>query len=135
MIKNFSRQGQRNIHQGQSGCLAACLSVRFGSCDVPRHFAALCFHTFWFERWDGCSRLSPGHSTLPQMLCHVRLLLTGKTGASPGVRALKANIILHFKWQSRMPSHPCQNHSRVTSLTLILLSLHAGELHWVMDDD
>lgn len=76
-----------------------------------------------------------GRSTLPHQLCCRRLLLTGQTGASPGVRMLKANIILHLKWQSRMPSHPCQSHSRVTSPTLIFLSLHAGEPDWVMDDD
>lgn len=78
---------------------------------------------------NGCSRLSSGHSALPRQLCCVRLVLTGNTGASPGGRPLKANKILHFKWQSRMTSCPCQN-----SLTLILLTLHAGELDWAMDD-
>lgn len=72
---------------------------------------------------------------LTHQLCCVSLLLTGKTGASPGVRTLKANIILHFKWQSRVSSLPCQNHSGVTSPTLILFSLRAGEPGWVMDDD
>lgn len=84
---------------------------------------------------DSCSWLSSGHSTLPHQLCCVRLFLTRKMGGFPGVRTLKANIISHHKWQSRISSHPCQNYSHVTPLTLILISLHAGEQEWVTDDN